>query len=160
MELYILRHGEAEPRESGTADGDRALIKKGKSEVRDVAKAARRAKVDPQLILTSPLKRARETAEIAASVFKGCAIKETDALLPDASPDAAWKAACSNAKNSRVILVGHEPHLSHVLSFLLEGEIAVDLKKGALVRIDTPKRTGNPNGVLKWMITPRLARRS
>jgi phosphohistidine phosphatase len=160
MELYILRHGEAQPRESGITDGDRALVKKGKSEVRDVVKAARRAKVDPEMILTSPLRRARETAEVASSVFKGCPIKETDALLPDASPDVTWKAACSNAKATRVLLTGHEPHLSHFISFLLGSEITVDLKKGALVRIDTTKRSGNPNGVLKWMITPRIVRAS
>ncbi|MEI9814757.1 MAG: CHAD domain-containing protein [Acidobacteriota bacterium] len=58
MEIYILRHGEAEPRETGVDDGNRALIAKGKRDVRDVLKAARRAKVAPELILTSPLRRA------------------------------------------------------------------------------------------------------
>jgi phosphohistidine phosphatase SixA len=93
-------------------------------------------------------------------VFKGVPVKETDALLPDASPDATWKAACSNAQATRVLLTGHEPHLSHFVSFLLGSEIAIDLKKGAMVRIDTPRRGGNPNGVLKWILTPRLVRAS
>jgi phosphohistidine phosphatase len=158
MELYILRHGKAEPRRLGLAEEDRALVKKGKDDVRDVAKAVRRAKVEPQLILTSPLRRARETAEIAVSVFKGCPLDETNALLPDASPEATWKAACANTKVTRVVLVGHEPHLGLLISFLLGNEFAVDFKKGGMVRIDTPKRSGNPNGVMKWMLTPRLAR--
>jgi phosphohistidine phosphatase len=158
MELYILRHGEAEPRESGIADADRALIKKGRVDVRDVCKAARRAKIEPQLILTSPLRRARETAEVAASVFEGCPMKDTDAMLPDASLDAAWKEACASAKVSHVMLVGHEPHISAFVGYLLGHPIGIEFKKGALIRVDTVKRSGSPDGTLKWMLTPRLVR--
>jgi phosphohistidine phosphatase len=157
MELYILRHGEAEPHDSGKADADRALVKKGKADVRTVCKAARRASIEPQLILTSPLRRARETAEIAVSVWD-CALKETDAMLPDADPGSAWKEACANTKVSRVMLVGHEPHMSRLIGFLLEHPMDLDFKKGGLIRIDTPKRGGSPKGSLKWMLTPRLAR--
>ncbi len=156
MELYILRHGEAEPRDSGVAEADRALVKKGKSDVRDVVKTARRAKVDPQLILTSPLRRARETADIAAEAFQDCPLKETDALLPDADPSAVWKEA-AGLKKDRVMVVGHEPHLGYLISFLLGNEITVDFKKGGLIRIDVEGR-GKPRGTLKAYLTPRLAR--
>jgi phosphohistidine phosphatase len=156
MELYILRHGEAQPREPGVADADRALVKKGRDDVRDVVKAARSAKVDPQLILTSPLRRAKETADIAVAGFKKCPLKETDAMLPDASPDAIWKEA-SALKMGRVMVVGHEPHLGQLISFLLGNEITVDFKKGGLIRIDVEGR-GKPRGRLKWYLTPRLAR--
>jgi len=57
-----------------------------------------------------------------------------------------------------VLLAGHEPHLSHLIRFLLEAPVAVDLKKGGLVRIDSAAQPGPPRGVLKWLITPRLVR--
>lgn len=154
MEFYILRHGEAEPRDAGIADADRALVKKGKIDVRAVCKAARRAKVEPQLILTSPLRRTRETAEIAAGVWD-CPLKETDAMLPDANPEAIWTEA-AGSKAERVMVVGHEPHLGKLISFLLGAEISVDFKKGGLIRIDTQR--GKARAWLKWMLTPRLAR--
>lgn len=156
MELYILRHGEAEPRDSGIADEDRALVKKGKADVRAVCEAALRANVEPQLILTSPLRRARETAEIAARVFKECPLQETDAMLPGADPREIWNESLG-LRMERVLAVGHEPHVGTLLSFLLGSDIAVDFKKGALVRIDVQGK-GKPRGVLKWVLTPRLAR--
>ena len=69
MEIYILRHGEAEVRESGRADGDRKLTAAGKRDLKAVLKVARKLGVAPQVILTSPLRRAQETAKIAAEVL-------------------------------------------------------------------------------------------
>jgi phosphohistidine phosphatase len=158
MELYILRHGEAEPRASGIPDGPRKLIAKGKRDVRAVLKAALKANLRPDLILTSPLRRARETAAIAAALC-GCErVMETRSLLPGANPALVWKEICSLREVQQVVLAGHQPHLGHLIAFLLEAAVMVDLKKGALVRISTPAKPGPPRGVLKWMLTPKLAR--
>lgn len=158
MELYILRHGEAQPRETGLADGSRKLIAKGKRDVRAVVKLARKAGLRPDLILTSPLRRAAETAAIAAGLCHCESVVETRSLLPGANPQAAWKEICALRDVQQVVLAGHEPHLGHLIAFLLEAALMVDLKKGALVRISTPGKSGPPRGVLNWMITPKVAR--
>jgi phosphohistidine phosphatase len=164
MEIYILRHGEAEPKSRGEAgpkkdkpDEDRKLTATGKRDVRNVVTAANKAKFRPQWILTSPLARAQETAAIAAGAFPGSTLAITDHLRPEARPAAIWKEASRDPDISRVVLVGHEPHLSHLIAYLLDVSLAIDLKKGALVRIDIESREDPPRGTLKWILTPRLA---
>ena len=147
MQIFILRHGQAEP---GEPDAERQLTAKGTRDVRNVLTLARKAKADPQLILTSFLRRAQETAAVAAEIFPDCPVLTTRRLLPSGSPAALWKEVCSCPEVSRVLLVGHSPHLEALIALLLQAPVAIDLKKGALVSI-----TG---GTLQWMLTPRLAR--
>jgi phosphohistidine phosphatase len=158
MEIYILRHGEADPRAADSKDADRALTPRGKRDVREVLAAVRAAKLAPQLIITSPLLRAQQTAAVAAKLLSKATIKESRHLLPAANPSLLWKEIGDLKDVQTILAVGHEPHLSSFLRFLLESAVAVDLKKGALVRITTANRVGPPRGVLKWMITPKLAR--
>jgi phosphohistidine phosphatase len=158
MELYILRHGEAEERAAGRADRDRKLTSKGKQRLKTVLKIARSAGVAPELILTSPLRRAQETAAIAGAILGCKRIVETRNLLPGASPDQVWKEIGTSHKAGRILLAGHEPHLGSLIGLLLEAPVMLDLKKGALVRIVTQTRLGPPRGVLKWMMTPKVAR--
>lgn len=157
MEIFILRHGEAEPRGNGVPETDRALTPKGKRDLRSVLAVARRAKAAPHVILTSPLRRAQQTAAAAAKVF-GVPVIETPHLLPMASPDLLWKQLGTMKDAEAVLVAGHEPHLSNFVRFLLESAVAMDLKKGALVRVSTRNRIGPPRGVLKWILTPKLAR--
>jgi phosphohistidine phosphatase len=158
MEIYILRHGEADPREAGKPDADRKLTGKGKRDVRNVMTLARKAKVSPQWILTSPLLRAQETAAIAAAVLKVSPAGVTKNLIPSANPAAIWKEIRQNSEASSILLVGHEPHLSKTIAYLLGAPVSVNLKKSALVRIDFPNRSALPSGVLQWLITPQLIR--
>jgi len=158
MQIYILRHGEAEPREEPRADAGRALTRKGKSDVRRVLNVAQGAGLAPDCILSSPLVRARQTAAIAIKFFGTEAAAETKSLLPAARPLVVWKELGGLRNVEQVLLVGHEPHLSHLIQFLLEAPLVMDLKKGALVRIDSDSLLGSPRGVLKWMLTPRLVR--
>ena len=165
MEIYILRHGEADPHELGLPDKDRALTPKGKRDVRAVATLARRMKASPGAIFTSPLRRARETAAEAAAVFEGPQPTETDALLPDARPELLWQQIVHLGSHSKgtleeILVAGHEPHMSRLTAFLLEAAVVVDFKKSAMVRISTPAKNGPPRGVLKWMITPAAAKRA
>jgi phosphohistidine phosphatase len=156
MDLYILRHGEAEPQEAGIPDAGRKLTPAGKRALRNVLELARRAKVAPQAILTSPLTRATSTADIASAVLKCERIIQTRNLLPSAAPTLVWKEIAA-LHATDVLVAGHEPQLGHLITFLLEAAVVVDLKKGALVRISTKATHGPPRGVLKWMITPKLA---
>ena len=91
MEIYILRHGEAEMRETGQADSDRKLTVYGKRDLKAVLKVARKLGVAPQVILSSPLRRAQETAKIAAEILHSKHVVETKSLVPDASPELVWK---------------------------------------------------------------------
>jgi len=159
MEIYIFRHGTAEVRRPGRPDAERALTEDGKQKLRKVLTRARKAEVAPSLILTSPHTRAVETAEIAAEVlaYQGELVR-TPALLPGASPPAIWAELRSRPGERAVLLAGHEPLLSGIAAYLLNAPtLKIDLKKGALIRIDVEEVSGDPHGELKWIITPKTA---
>jgi phosphohistidine phosphatase len=158
LTIYVLRHGIAEERRKGRPDATRALTAAGKQKLRAVLRRANEIGVSPDTILTSPLTRALETAEMAAEVL-GCRKKPvvTKTLLPSSSPGRVWKEV-SGIRTSSVLIAGHEPLLSQVISFLLQcPALQVDLKKGALVRVDMASSESGPGGTLKWMLTPKLA---
>jgi phosphohistidine phosphatase len=156
MQIYLLRHGIAEDARPGTSDSDRALTPEGIDKLRRVLK---RAGVTPSLILSSPYKRAVETAEIAAQVlgYKGKVVR-VEALVPNGSPYAVWDELRGRKEESAILLAGHEPLMSSIAVFLLDSPaLQVDMKKAALVRIDCEKLGAKPGGVLKWMLTPAIS---
>ena len=159
MQIYLLRHGIAEDAKPGQSDADRALTSEGRDKLRRVLKRARAADVEPSLILSSPLKRAIETAEIASDVlkYKG-EIVRTRALEPEAPPEQAWEEIRNRKTEAAILLAGHEPHMSSALAFLLDCPgLQVDFKKGALARLDCDRFGPRPKCVLKWLLTPSLA---
>ena len=158
MDLFLLRHGIAELRHFEIPDASRKLTPKGEKQLRRVLETARRSGVEPQLILTSPLRRAQQTAAIASELLACSRIRETRALLPEASPELIWKELEDYGDVSRVLLAGHEPHLSSLLGFLMGAPMNVDFKKAALARVSTEDTWDHPSGVLKWMLTPGLTR--
>jgi phosphohistidine phosphatase len=159
LKVYILRHAMAEPRGPGVTEANRKLTPDGELELKAVLKQARKAGVKPEAILSSPWIRALETARMAAKALKCERLTETRSLLPDAQPAQLLREirAVTNAKE--VLVAGHEPQLSHLAAFLLEAPLALDFKKSAIVRVDIEPKDGPPRGVLKWMLTPRLAGR-
>jgi phosphohistidine phosphatase SixA len=78
--------------------------------------------------------------------------------VPGASPELIWKEIGRDHKAEKILLAGHQPHLASLIGLLLEAPLMVDLKKSALVRIETQNGLGPPRGVLKWMITAKIAR--
>jgi phosphohistidine phosphatase len=158
MQIYLLRHGIAEDAAPGRPDADRALTPEGREKLRRVMKRARSAGVEPGAILASPLRRAVETAEVAAETlgFSG-KIGKTRALLPDASPHDLWAEIRAHPVESAILLAGHEPQMSSLVAFLLDSpSLNVDMKKAALVRVDCERTGPRPGGVLKWMLTPAV----
>lgn len=156
MEIYILRHGEAEPRGPRVVEAERALTRRGRRDVHHVVKQVG-GLLDPELILTSPLRRALETADEAHTAWPRARVEQTDLLTPDAQPAALWKDLLR--RNPRaVVLVGHEPNLGRLFAYLLGARIALDFKKGAMVRLAVEAEQKVPRGVLKWVLTPKLAR--
>jgi phosphohistidine phosphatase len=156
MQIYLLRHGIAEDARPGSSDADRSLTPEGKDKLRRVLK---RAGITPSLILSSPYKRAVETAEIAAEVLSYAGkVVRVEALVPGGSPYAVWDELRARKDETAVLLAGHEPLMSSLAAFLLDSPaLQVDMKKAALVRVDCEKLGPRPVGILKWMLTPAVA---
>jgi phosphohistidine phosphatase len=159
MEIYLLRHGIAEDRAPTGRDADRRLTEEGKEKLRRVLERVHAARVQPEAILSSPLKRAIETAEIAARQlgFEG-KIERIDELKPDSTPQRIWDAIRERRGCPSVLLTGHDPLFSSTVSFLLGStRNMIHFRKGAIVRIDVEGLGPVPAGVLEWMLPPRLA---
>lgn len=159
MEVYLLRHGIAEDRAASGRDADRRLTEEGRDKLRRVLERAHAAGVQPSLILSSPLRRALETAEIAAHAlgYAGKLVR-TPALSLDSSPQQVWEAIREHREESAVLLAGHEPLFSATVAYLLGStQEMIHFRKGALVRIDADASAAAPRGVLEWMITAKLA---
>jgi phosphohistidine phosphatase len=159
MEIYLLRHGIAEDSRPGMRDADRALTPDGREKLKRVLKRAKGAGVDPDVILSSPYRRALETAEVAAASlgYRG-EIVQTKALIPTASPHDVWEEIRSRKTESSLLLSSHEPLMSSVLALLLGNPaLQVDMKKAGLARVDTDSLGPEPRAILKWLLTPATA---
>jgi len=154
-----LRHAAAENAPPGMKDADRALTPEGREKLKRVLKRAKNAGVEAGVILTSPYRRALETAEMAAEIL-GYRRKlvETEALIPNASPHEVWQEIRSRRDESSILLASHEPLMSSTLAFFLGNPaMLVDMKKSALVRVDCDRFGPEPRAILKWMLTPATA---
>jgi phosphohistidine phosphatase len=159
MQVYLLRHGIAEEGVAGKSDADRELTADGRRKLRQTLRTAIHAEINPTLILSSPLVRAVQTAEIAREVFRSNAdILRTKALLPSSSPEQVWEELRVHRDENEVILVGHDPLFTNLSAYLLGSpELRIDFKKGALMRIDFEGFGPHPRGVLRWFLTSKLA---
>ena len=157
MDLYLLRHGIAEDGGTGMTDADRALTAEGRRKLRQVLTVACDAKVCLDLILSSPLKRALQTAEVARKTlkYKGDIIRTT-ALEPGASVQQVWDEIRDHRDKACLMLVGHNPLFSQLAAYLLgSADMQVDFKKGGLMKIDIEHFPPVPRGILCWYITPK-----
>lgn len=159
MEIYLLRHGIAEDAAPGKPDADRALTDAGRQKLRRVLARARAAKVDPDVILSSPYRRALETAEVAVeSLHHDGKVVPIAALTPDANPRDTWEEIRARKSEDSILLASHEPLMSSLLAFLLNTPaLLVDFKKAALARVDCDRFGPEPHATLKWILTPATA---
>jgi phosphohistidine phosphatase len=159
VEVYLLRHGIAEDHAASGRDEDRRLTDDGRRKLKHVMERARKAGVAPTLILSSPLKRAFETAEIAArELGYASEISIADALTPSSSPHRVWTEIRAHRDEPSILLAGHEPLFSATLAGMLGSARAmVDFKKAALARVDFDSLGVEPRGVLQWLLTAKLA---
>jgi len=156
VEIFLLRHGIAEDAKAGRPDSERALTAEGRDKLRRVLKRARAAGCSPSLILSSPYRRALETADVAASVlgYRGEVLK-TRALVPEAPPQDSWDEIRAHRDEAGVLLASHEPLMSSLAGYLLRSPaLLVDMKKAALVCLECEQFPPEPHCVLKWMLTP------
>lgn len=154
MKLYLLRHGKADWSDWDRPDDERPLTKEGKREVRRIARLLRELNVMPSVILSSPLPRAWQTAEIAAGAL-GVALREEPTLRKGFSA-AKLRTLVKRAKGGDLMLVGHDPDFTNVIRSLTGG--FVKLGKGGIARIDLDDEASG-SGRLMWLIPPKLARK-
>jgi phosphohistidine phosphatase len=161
MKLLVIRHGIAMDRdefaESGQPDDLRPLTEEGRRKMKDIAKWLRKKVKDVDILATSPLLRARQTAEIVADEFGIEKPEMTDALVPDSSFEDFEQWCALYADKKVVAIVGHEPHLSLLVTWFISGkrESRVELKKGGACLIDFESGAHHDSGTLSWLVTPR-----
>jgi phosphohistidine phosphatase len=159
MEIYILRHGIADDAQAGQPDSERSLTADGRKKLRTVLRVAANAGVAPSLILTSPYKRALQTAQIAAEIldYKGELLR-TKSLEPISDPKTVWDEIRVHKDEARILLAGHEPLFSRLTGYLLGSpDLQIDFKKGAMACIELERFPVEPHGVLRWLLTSKLA---
>ena len=159
MKLLLVRHAAAVPSGTpGVPDDERPLTPEGASKFRVAAKGLARITRRPDVLLTSPLPRARATAEIAARAFKR--IEPTvEPALAHGSVDDVMTALSKRPAGATIALVGHEPTLSMILARLLgaaDGE-RLAFKKGGAALVDLPDGP-SAGGQLVWFLKPKVLR--
>ena len=165
MNLYLMRHGIALERNDPSAldDDRRPLSPKGEKRTRKIAKGIQRLDIPFDVLLTSPLARARQTVDIVATALGAEARVEEIASLAPNSGFAHLIADLGRYRDRKhLLLVSHEPLLSGTLSSLLAGDSATRLdfefRKGALCRIEIDSPSRPHPGKLHWFLTPKQLR--
>ena len=160
-ELYFIRHGVAEERgEAWPDDGKRPLTEAGASRLRKSMSGLARAGIGFDVVLTSPLVRARQTADlVAAASDPRPPIFVVESLAPGAAYGSLVAEVEKHAKRGRIALVGHEPDLGEMTARLLGARQAIEYKKGAMCRVDLASVPPSGPGVLRWFLPPKLMRR-
>lgn len=160
-ELYLIRHGIAAERgEAWPDDTKRPLTDQGVRRLRTIAAGFVEIGVSFDVMLTSPLVRARQTAEIiAGSLDPHPPIVTTDALSPGGTYAAVVDELGKQARRRRIALVGHEPGIGALAARLIGSRHSLEFKKGAVARIDLAALPPTGAGSLYWFLTPRLLRK-
>jgi phosphohistidine phosphatase len=154
MQLYFLRHGEADWPDWSKPDDERPLTDFGKKEVRQVAKFLDRLKVKPDLIVTSPLPRASQTAEVAAEQLK-TKLRRDEALEPGFGIS-ELRTLLKGHGSKVLMLVGHEPDFTSLISALTGASLKLSKAGVALIDIDPETEKGR----LLWLFPPKFARKA
>ena len=161
LELYLIRHGVAAERgPEYPDDSKRPLTSSGMSKLRKAAKALNALDVSFDLVITSPLVRTRQTAEIVAETLSGKpTVTTSDALAPAGTPAAVMQELAKHARKARIALVGHEPNLGELTARLIGARSPIEFKKGAICRIDFDVLPPKGLGHLQWFVTPKMLRK-
>ena len=159
-ELYVIRHGLAEERGDQWPDDEkRPLSDEGVSRMRKAARGLARLGITFDVVLTSPLVRARQTAEIVAGgLAPRPALVNIESLSPGASYAALVADLEKHARKPRIALVGHEPGVGELAARLIGSRHPIEFKKGAICRIDVEDVPPSGPGDLRWLLTPKILR--
>jgi phosphohistidine phosphatase len=160
FELYLVRHAIAEERgDAWPDDSKRPLTDEGISRFRKSARGLSRLGMSLDVILTSPLVRARQTADLLGAVFEQRPhVVTVESLIPGGSYQALLTDLEKHARRSRIALVGHEPGIGELAARLAGSRHPFEFKKGAICRIDVDSLPPGGPGQLRWFLTPRILR--
>ncbi|HUG54618.1 MAG TPA: histidine phosphatase family protein [Vicinamibacteria bacterium] len=159
MRLLIIRHAIAVPHGTpGVAEDERPLTPRGVRRFRAAARGLARICPRPGVVLTSPLVRARQTADLAAAAWGRVEPRDEKSLAGGSFEEVA-AAVERHASRKLVAIVGHEPQLSAILAHLLGSTEAerFTFKKGGAALVDVPERLAQ-GAALVWYAPPRLLR--
>jgi phosphohistidine phosphatase len=164
MQLYIVRHGIAVDREDPKCppDPERYLTEEGVEKTKQVAKGVAALAASADLLLSSPYVRATQTAEIFAAAldYAKQKIRRTDLLLPGADPSLLFRELVKDKQSSSVFLFGHAPQLDDIIATAVGSKRHLTSLKKAGVALIELKRISPPIGMVIWVATPKLLRRS
>lgn len=157
MILYFLRHGKAGHGDPSDPDDDaRELTEAGRDELRAAARVWGRLNLRPDVVLSSPLPRALQTAE---ALVRGLGLADAPVVVDGLRPGASWgdmaRALAEHRDARRVLFAGHEPDLSSAIE-LLTGARAIRMRKGGLACVEFPGIPEPGAGELAWLIDPDL----
>lgn len=164
MKLLVIRHAPAGDPDAWGAEGrddhSRPITPDGKKEMREAAAGLARLVSEIDLLASSPLVRALQTAEIVAAQYQARVIT-LDALAPDRDPEEVVQWLKEHRSAQTTALVGHEPHLNTLVGYLLAGKrmSLLDLKKGGACLLDVADTPSPGHAILKWLLRPRELRR-
>ena len=140
-------------------DFERPLTESGRDDIESVASSLRKLRVGLDKIVTSPLKRAKETAEIVAGIYEENAPKLEiwEELRPEGNRQETVQRLSRLRQDADILLVGHEPYLSSLIGEVISGSSStrISLKKGGVAKIQILSFAPRPSGELKWLLTPR-----
>ena len=161
FELYLIRHGVAAERgENFPDDTKRPLTNEGVQKLRKEAKALVALDITLDVILTSPLVRTRQTAEIVAAAFRNPPpIVTMASLAPGSAHNAIIEELSKQHRRHHIALVGHEPGIGELAGRLIGSRRPLEFKKGAACRIDVAALPPAGPGELRWFLTPRVMRK-
>lgn len=160
MDVYVLRHGVADERDFRKYPDDdlRPLIPEGIDKLTRQAKGLKAAGLSVDLVISSPLVRAVQTAEVIMAGLEIVGdLAYSEALAPEAHPYLLLEDLASKySRVDRVMVVGHEPHMSSFVSMVVTGDPngLIRMKKGALCKLRIPRVDGLRSGWLEWLMTP------
>jgi len=154
MDIWLLRHAVAEERSATGRDADRELTADGLKRAERVAKGLAALEPGIAAVLSSPYRRARQTAEPAARAL-GLEISQTRSLEPHRDPDEVLEELETHSEGG-VLLVGHEPHLSALLARLLGAGVALPLKKASVAWVEREGRLGTLRALLPGRVLERI----
>lgn len=164
MRIVIIRHGIAQERESfgklGQDDALRPLTKDGRKKMKKAAAGLKRTVPELTVIATSPLTRAVQTGEILAKEYDGTRVIQVAALSPRKPPGSLLEWVNAHGPDATVALIGHEPHLSTFLCWLVSGlqESFVELKKGGAAMVEASSPVAAGRAKLLWIAKPSQLR--
>jgi phosphohistidine phosphatase len=166
MELFLFRYGEAGKRlQSGSKDFDRPLTSTGQKEVENISISLKKLNINIDRIITSPLKRAHQTAVVVSKVFAmGWRVEDWNELKPEGNRSELYKKLSQVKSDSSLLIVGHQPYLTEMIDNLTfdsdsDGNARIVLKKSGLAKLVITSLMPIMKGELRCLLSPKLLKK-